>query len=658
MDILSDLNQRQREAVTAENGPILVVAGPGSGKTKTLTHRIAYLIANGVRPQNILAVTFTNKAAGEMKGRVQQLLAVSSPDIQYTRLQSPSDSFGGQAEYNIPVVGTFHSICARILRKDGAALGYTPGFTIYDEDDSLQLIRSLIRELNLDPKQFGPQKIRAIISSLKNNLITPENYEAESDYPFYQKIRGIYELYQKRLLEQNAMDFDDLLMKVVELFKNLPKTLEQYQNWFQYVLVDEFQDTNIGQYKIANHLAQKHRNIYCIGDLDQSIYSFRGADYRNVLNFEKDWPNAKIIILEQNYRSTQNILDTAHHIIAANERRKEKILWTQNGRGEPVAIKEVADELAEGEFITSEIELLVREKGLALNDFVVLYRINAQSRAIEESFLRAGFPYKIIGGIKFFQRKEIKDLLAFLRLSINKNDAIALSRIAEIPAKFLNPISSPLSSSPYDHLPPSASLKTNKSQKIYALIASITAYSEKAPLAQLLEYIIRHAGFEQWLRDGTEKGEERWDNVRELLSVCTKYSNEAPGQALRMLLEEAALAQEADNVEYKNDLVNLMTLHAAKGLEFPVVFIAGCEQGLLPHSRALFSSTSDELEEERRLCYVGVTRAKQKLYLLFAQHRMLFGRTQSNPPSEFLRHIPEHLIKFLPTEEETVIELD
>jgi len=628
MDILAGLNQRQKDAVTAASGPILVVAGPGSGKTKTLTHRIAYLIANGARPQSILAVTFTNKAAQEMRQRVQRLLAVPSPNIQYTI-------------YNIPVVGTFHSVCARILRRDGSALGYSPGFTIYDEDDSLQLIKSVIRDLHLDPKQFGPQKVRAIISSAKNDLVPPADYEPESDYPFYKKIREIYELFQKRLFDQSAMDFDDLLMKTVELFENHAKTLEKYQNWFKYVLVDEFQDTNIGQYRIANYLAQKHRNIYCIGDLDQSIYSFRGADYRNVLNFEKDWPDAKTITLEQNYRSTQNILDAAHHIIAVNEQRKEKNLWTKNGAGEPVVIKEVEDEMGEGEFITSEIERLVREKGLTLNDFVVLYRTNAQSRAIEEAFLRAGFPYKIIGGLKFYQRKEIKDILAWLRLCLNPNDALALSRINDIPARFLP-----------------ASPAGRKPEKINALLQTFTQESNRLKLTDLLRNVIKDTGFEHWLRDGTEKGEERWDNVRELLSVCVRYDSEEPRRAASMLLEEAALAQEADNVEYQKDLVNLMTLHAAKGLEFPAVFIAGCEQGILPHSRALFGTSLDELEEERRLCYVGVTRAKQKLYLLFAQRRMIFGKTQSNPPSEFLQHIPERLIEFIPAEEERVIELD
>lgn len=631
MDVLSGLNLKQKEAVEATEGPVLVVAGPGSGKTKALTHRIAYLIWKGVRPQNILAVTFTNKAAEEMKTRVVKLLQLVSCQLSVV---------------SCPVIGTFHSICARILRSDAAVLGYSPSFTIYDEEDSLNVIKNTIRELSIDIKQYPPQKMRSMISSLKNELQSPEDYAIEAEGPYLLKVQTVYERYQQKLLEQNAMDFDDLLMKTVEVLLNNPKILEKYRGRFQYILVDEFQDTNVAQYKIAALLAQQHKNLYCIGDLDQSIYSFRGADYRNILNFERDWPEARVITLGQNYRSTQNILDTAHYIISSNVQRKEKNLWTQNGAGQRIVVKEVENQSAEGEFIIWEIERLVREQNLKLNDFVVLYRTNAQSRAIEESFLRAGFPYKIIGGIKFFQRKEVKDLLAWLRLCLNPSDAMAMARISDLPAKFL--------SAP----PPADEGADRKSQKIYALVSLFTKKSAALKLTDFLGYIIKNAGFEAWLRDGTERGEERWENVLELLSVCTKYDNKKPAAALRMLLEEAALAQEADNVEYEKDLVNLMTLHAVKGLEFPVVFIAGCEQGLLPHSRALFGANLDELEEERRLCYVGVTRAKQKLYLLFARTRLIFGRMQSNPPSEFLQRIPEHLIEFIPAEEERVIELD
>lgn len=626
MDILRDLNPKQREAAETISGPILVVAGPGSGKTRTLTHRIAYLISSGVRPHNILAVTFTNKAAEEMKTRVSKLLT--------------ADGLGPAASSQ-PLIGTFHSICARILRKDARALGYEPGFTIYDEEDALKLIKSVMSDLSIDQKQFNPAKIRATISSLKDDLITPDDYEVEADDPFRREVHKVYVGYQNALRKQNAMDFDDLLMKVVELFEKYPRVLKKYQSQFTHVLIDEFQDTNLSQYKIANSLAATHKNLYCIGDLDQSIYSFRGADYRNILYFEKDWPEAKVVTLGQNYRSVQNILDVADTIISCNRNRKKKKLWTQNGQGDPVVIKEVGDEMEEGDFIVFEIERLVRARDLALKDFVVLYRTNAQSRAIEESFLRRGFPYKIIGGIKFYQRKEIKDILAWLRLCLNANDMMAMNRVHDLPAKFFK-----------------TEIRNSKTQKINLLTEDFAKKSRDLKLTKFLEYVIKNTGLEEHVRDGTERGEERWDNVRELLSVCVKYDEEEPRQAIRMLVEEAALAQEADNVEYEKDLVNLMTLHSAKGLEFSVVFIAGCEQGLLPHSRALVGANEEELEEERRLCYVGVTRAKEKLYLSFVQRRMMFGRTQSNPPSEFLQHIPERLIEFIPAEEENVIELD
>lgn len=629
MNILADLNPQQREAAETMSGPVLVVAGPGSGKTKTLTHRIAYLIRSGVQPHHILAVTFTNKAAEEMRGRVQALLA-------------PAGDLRSQ-----PLIGTFHSICARILRKEARALGYEPSLTIYDEEDALRLIKNVMQDLSIDQKRFSPSKIRAIISSLKDDLLRPEDYEVEADKPFEKEVHKVYVHYQNALLKQNAMDFDDLLMKVVELFEKHPPILEKYRSQFSYVLIDEFQDTNLSQYKIANYLALRHKNLYCIGDLDQSIYSFRGADYRNILYFENDWPEAKIITLGQNYRSVQNILDVANSIISSNTNRKVKTLWTQNGKGDPVIIKEAENEMAEGDFIVSEIERLIRARGLTLKDFVVLYRTNAQSRAIEESFLRHGFPYKIVGGIKFYQRKEIKDILTWLRLCVNAKDAMAVSRARDMPAKFLTP----------ERKPGERQVRMPKTQMIENLVQDFVDKSNELELAELLQYVIKNTRFEEYVRDGTEKGEERWDNVRELMSVCSKHA--AVGlEGVRSLVEEAALAQETDTIEYEKDLVNLMTLHAVKGLEFPVVFIAGCEQGLLPHSRALFGAHEDELEEERRLCYVGVTRAKTRLYLIFAQRRMMFGKTQSNPPSEFLHGIPQHLVELVPAEEEHVIDLD
>lgn len=626
MDVLKDLNPKQKASVEQISGPVLVVAGPGSGKTKALTHRIAYLVSRGVNPKNILAMTFTNKAAGEMHSRVRALLAPEA--------SSPSNQ--------LPTVGTFHSVCARILRREARRIGFSPNFTIYDEEDKQKLLKNIMKELSLDQKQFSPGKVQAIISSFKDKLIGPEEVIADSQ--FMEEVKKVYQEYSAKLLKQNAMDFDDLIMKTVELFEKNPDVLRKYQEQFRYILVDEFQDTNLGQYNIAKSLARRYKNIYCIGDLDQSIYSFRGADYKNILRFEKDWPDARVITLEQNYRSTQNILDTAKNIISRNRWVAEKNLWTQNGRGEQIAIKEAEDEIQEGEFIVSEIEKLV-SRGLKLSDFVVLYRTNAQSRAIEEAFLRNTLPYKIIGGIKFYQRKEVKDLLAFLRLILNKDDAMAMQRLSGIPAKFLNPRQA-------------KQIKNSKAQKINLLLEDFRKKANEYELPKLLAYIIKGAGIEAYLRDGTEKGEDRWSNVGELISVSLKYENEKPAQAIKMIVEEASLSQDTDKIEYEKDLVNLMTLHSAKGLEFPVVFIAGCEQGLLPHARSLFGA-QDELEEERRLCYVGVTRAKERLYMIFARTRMMFGKIQANPPSEFLGDIPGELAAFMPSEEEeTIIELD
>lgn len=630
--MLRGLNQKQKISVEHTSGPVLVVAGPGSGKTKALTHRIAYLISRGVNARNILAVTFTNKAAGEIKERVRNLLLDGNSHSQY-------------APGATPAIGTFHSICARILRREARAIGFSPDFTIYDEEDKKKLLKNIIKDLSLEQKQFNPGKIQGIISSLKDDLISPD--EAPADTHFMQEVLKVYEEYQARLKKQNAMDFDDLIMKAVGLLEKNPAILKKYQEQFKYILVDEFQDTNLGQYKITKLLAEGHKNLYCIGDMDQSIYSFRGADYKNILRFEKDWPEAEIITLEQNYRSTQNILDAAKNIISKNRWVIEKNLWTKRGRGDAITIKESADERQEGEFVVSEIEKLVKS-GFRLQDFVVLYRTNAQSRAIEEAFLRNSLPYKIIGGIKFYQRKEVKDLLAFLRLILNKDDVMAMDRVSGIPTKFLISNSKFLISN---------QKPKSKIQIINLLLEDIRGKAEKYEITKLLEYTIKTTGFENYLRDGTDKGEDRWSNIGELVSVSLKYGGEKPKTAIRMLIEEASLAQETDNIEYEKDLVNLMTLHSAKGLEFPAVFIVGCEQSLLPHVRSLFG-TEDELEEERRLCYVGVTRAKEKLYLIFARTRMMFGKIQANPPSEFLQDIPENLTKFIPSEEEYVIELD
>ena len=580
MNILSNLNPRQKEAVMTTAGPLLILAGPGSGKTRVLTHRIAYLIQCGINPENILAVTFTNKAADEMRERVIKLL---------------------EKEVKMPFIGTFHAFCLRILRKEIKNLGYKTNFIIYDETDQLSLVKKVIKGLEIDSEQFKPAILAAKISSLKNELIDWRSFKESAENYFEETIAKIYQAYQKYLKKINAVDFEDLIMLTVKLFNEFPEILTKYQEKFRYILVDEWQDTNTGQYVLMGLLAKKYKNICVVGDDAQSIYQFRGADFRNILNFERDYPEAKVVILDQNYRSTQNILDTAHKVIAKNIYQKEKKLWTENPEGEPIVIAETLDETAEAEFIIQEIKEL-QKRGLGLNDFIILYRTNAQSRALEEAMIRHNLPYKIIGTIKFYHRKEIKDILAYLRLILHPNDLISLERIKKIAS------------------PPKISLKN------------------RAP-HEILELILKKTKYKTYLEKKYDKEwEVRWQNVLELFTVIKQYDD------LDAFLETTALLSEGDEIETKKDVINLMTLHAAKGLEFPIVFITGCEEGIFPHSRSLLEPM--RLEEERRLCYVGITRAKERLYLTFTLKRTLYGLTQVNPPSRFLSDIPENLIEF------------
>jgi DNA helicase-2/ATP-dependent DNA helicase PcrA len=597
----------------ATEGPLLILAGPGSGKTGVLTHRVAYLIQKGINPQNILAVTFTNKAAGEMRERVKKCL---TPGIKH-----------------LPFIGTFHAFCLRILRKEIKNLGYKTNFIIYDETDQLSLIKKLIKELQIDKEQFKPVVISSKISSLKNELINWQSFKKIAENYFEETIAKVYENYQKRLKKINALDFDDLIMLTVKLFSEFPPILKKYQEKFKYILVDEWQDTNTAQYVLMNLLSKKYKNICVVGDDAQSIYRFRNADFRNILNFERDYPEAKIVILDQNYRSTQNILDTAHNVISKNIYQKEKKLWTENPQGKPINIVEAPNETEEAEFIIQEIKKLKKasprlvrsprgEAGLWQN-FTILYRTNAQSRALEESLMRHNLPYKIIGAIKFYQRKEIKDILAYLKLLLYPQDIISLERIAKIPPK---------------NAGQAAVLKIRKAAK------------GKSP-AEILKLILKETKYKDYLEKKYNKEYEiRWQNVLELSSVIKQYDN------LDTFLETTALLSEGDEVETEKNLINLMTIHAAKGLEFSVVFITGCEEGIFPHSKSLLEQI--ELEEERRLCYVGITRAKERLYLTFAQKRTLYGLTQANPPSRFLNDIPKELIDYRIVEGgESVIEL-
>lgn len=646
-NILKDLNDKQIEAVKAVNGPVLIIAGPGSGKTKALTHRIAYMIASGIMPENILAVTFTNKASSEIKERVGKLLG---------RL-SASQRIGNVG------MGTFHSICAKILRQEARHLGYTKNYSIYDEEDQLSTVKKAMEQLDISNKKFNPYAILSRISTLKSELVEPDDFEPKANHFYDRIVHKIYAVYQQELKDANAMDFDDLIILAVKLFKKNPDILKKYQIKFQYILVDEYQDVNVAQYVLVKLLSQKHKNLFVIGDTDQSIYAFRNADFRNMLNFEKDFPEAKIIKLEQNYRSTKTILAAAQGIINNNLERYVKDVWTENSHGEKVYLKETSSEINEGEFVIEKIKQGM-EHGLSFKDFTVLYRTHAQSRALEEVFLKNGFPYKIVGGLKFYERREIKDILAYLRLLANPNDFASMARIHNVPTRGIgktsylkfteyvkrnsvNLIKSCLEAKNIQGLQPKIAFAFYELGKT---MSELGKDINDFKLTSLIKKLIKKIGYEEYIQDGTEEGEYRWENIKELFTVTKKYDHLETIEALNSFLQEVALIQDADKLETDKNVVHMMTLHAAKGLEFPVVFLIGMEEGIFPHSRSMFSQ--QELEEERRLCYVGMTRAQQRLYLTMARQRMIFGSTQMNPPSRFIYEIPKDLIEFDKASEE------
>jgi len=638
LNILEKLNPSQREAVETTQGPVLIIAGAGSGKTRALTHRVAHLILEkNIQPENILAVTFTNKAAEEMKKRVAELLAGTSKTL--------------------PHIGTFHSICSRILRQEIGKIGYSQNFSILDQQDQLTLLKNICKELALDLERFRPQSAAEAISKAKNELLNAEDFTQQVAGPYEEILAKIYNLYQKKLQMQSALDFDDLIMLAVKIFQTFPLVLEKYQNLFQYIMIDEYQDTNHAQYLLAKLLAQKHRQLCVVGDDWQGIYSWRGANIQNILDFEKDYPEAKVIKLEQNYRSTQNILDAAYGVISKNIRRKDKKIWTEQKGGQLLSSYEADDEKDEADFIASTIREKVKREGANLNDFVVLYRTNAQSRMIEDSLLHFSLPYRIIGGVKFYQRKEIKDAVAYLRLIKNFSDEISLARILDESTRGIGKISlqkwldfSHLNNldaiavgekiKETSGLPP---VKILEIKKFCAFIISAKEKSQQEKLSRLLEFIITQSGYEKGLLDGTAEGLTRQENLRELLTVAQKYDAQPGTEGLELFLEEVALSSETDNIGKDAEAIHLMTLHSAKGLEFRFVFIAGLEEGLFPHSRSFLST--EEMEEERRLMYVGITRAQEKVYLLFTRARNIFGCAQANPPSRFLDDIPEHLIE-------------
>jgi DNA helicase-2/ATP-dependent DNA helicase PcrA len=670
MDILSSLNPKQKEAVETINGPVLVVAGPGSGKTKVLTHRVAYLIKQGILPENILAVTFTNKAAGEMKERIRKLLKNQPPlnPLLKTNRFAPlrCNCFAikkegkkgvvplskeeqevvlpsGIKKENNPNVGTFHSVCARILRHEAPKIGYKPDFVIYDDKESLSLIKKILEELEISPEKFKPSSIQDSISFAKNEFVSPDDYINEARGYWQETIAKIYPLYQEKLKKNNALDFDDLLVQSVLLFKNNPDTLEKYQNKWLYFLVDEYQDTNKAQYELIKLLSRKNKNIFVVGDFDQAVYAWRGADFRNILNFEKEYPDAKTIVLEENYRSTQNILTAAAQVIRKNRERKEKKLWTQNPKGAPIIIFSAKNEKEEGNFIAEEIRKKMRERDFSFSDFAVLYRTNAQSRVIEESFLNASIPYKIIGSVKFYDRREIKDLLAYLKIIQNPDDLISLERIINVPPRGIGKTT-------FHELQIANNSKPAKKKNILenfnALLEDLRQKSKTLDIAGLLKLIIEKTDYRDYVLKQKD-GETRWENIEELFSVARQFDGRKETESLKIFLEEVSLLQTSDEVETEKNLVNLMTLHCAKGLEFPVIFIAGCEEGIFPHSKSLIDKT--QMEEERRLCYVGMTRAKETLYFLFADKRLLYGNIIANPSSRFLSDLPEELVEIRET---------
>lgn len=683
-DILKDLNDKQKEAVQTTDGPVLVVAGPGSGKTKVLTHRIAYLIRNkGINPNNILAVTFTNKAAQEMKERIKKLLQETEnknyPDDSFEGLKDENNVPVSQSQYaniQLPVIGTFHSICVRILRIETPFTEYKKDFVIYDSDDQISTVKKVMKEVQINPEQFKPTAVLAQISNAKNELKTARDYNETAEDYFQENISKIYHGYQKKLLESNAMDFDDLIMQTTILFSKNPEVLKKYQDRYKYVLVDEYQDTNRAQYNLVNLLSKAHRNLCVVGDDWQSIYKWRGADIKNILEFEKNYPETMVVLLEQNYRSTQIILNASSHIIAKNTHKKEKRLWTEEIAGHPIVAYEARDEKGEAEFVVSEIARLNKRGGenkkVELGDVAILYRTNAQSRSIEEAFLQYKVPYKIIGGLKFYARKEIKDITAYLRLIQNPNDPVSFERIVNIPLRKIGKTTTEkvlaesrkekkdvietILSYSNDNL---TSDKIKKLKQFAELIKDgQQKYSEMKTL-EFLDYLIKNIGFEKYIKDGTEEGERRWENTRELFTAIEKYKDLPARDGVRIFLEEIALAADIDNLDDSHNAVTLMTLHSSKGLEFNTVFIIGLEEGLLPHSRSL--SDLAEMEEERRLCYVGITRAKERVYLLFAKTRKIYGSIQANYPSRFISDIPENLLESKIQDygdEEEYIELD
>lgn len=642
--MLAGLNPEQREAVTHTEGPLLLMAGAGSGKTRVLTHRIAYLLREkGIAPWSVLAITFTNKAAREMKDRVAQLVGPIAEDIW---------------------ISTFHSMCVRILRRDIDRIGYNRNFTILDSTDQLSVIKQILKKNNIDPKKFEPRSILGTISSAKNELKKPDAFASTAKGPYEQTVADVYVEYQKQLKKNQALDFDDLIMKTTELFKLVPEVLEFYQRKFQYILVDEYQDTNRAQYMLVNMLSDKLKNICVVGDSDQSIYRWRGADIANILSFEEDYPNAKVILLEQNYRSTKTILQAANQVIANNMNRKKKNLWTENDSGVKIGYFSADTEQSEAQFVVEKIQEAVKNRTYKYSNIAILYRTNAQSRVIEEFFVKSNIDYNIVGGTKFYDRKEIKDLLAYLRLIANPDDDISLQRIVNVPKRGIG-------ATTVDKI---GAYATDQDLSLFAALQEVEQIGlsgravtklqdfskqlnnwvdmqEYLSVTELVEELLERTGYRDMLKNEQSiEAQSRLENIDEFITVTQEFEKQNEDKSLVAFLTDLALVADIDKLDEENegkpkDAITLMTLHSAKGLEFPLVFLIGMEEGIFPHSRSLFEE--EEMEEERRLAYVGITRAEKELYLTNARLRTLYGRTNTNPPSRFIAEIPDECMESL-----------
>ncbi len=618
---LTDLNAPQKEAVLTIDGPLLIVAGAGAGKTKTLTHRIVHLIHQGIAPEHILAITFTNKAASEMRERTLAMLAKE-------RIEG------------VPFISTFHALGVHILKENARLIGRTRYFTILDEGDAVALVKEAIVESNLDPKQYEPRRFKGIISREKGNFVTAAEYRARADGYLSELVAEVWDKYQSKLKAAGAFDFDDLLLESVLLLKNNESVRKYYQDRFRYVHIDEYQDTNVVQYELGKLLVGPAENICVVGDTDQNIYSWRGANIRNILHFEKDYPRAKIVLLEENYRSTKIILEAANEIIKKNNFRIDKKLFTQKDGGEKIGIYESYDEAAEAGFVAARASAML-ERGVKEEDIAVLYRANFQSRVLEEGLLLAGIPYQVLG-TKFYERKEVKDILAYIRAALNPDNLADIKRIINIPARGIGKVTLvKLFSGHKDKLPAPMQKKITD---FYTLLNSIRVEIDRLVPSEIVKYVMNHSGIEAMLKDGTEQDLERLENIKEMVTLAQKYDFMPIPEGIEKLLEDAALASDQDSLRKDTHGIKLMTVHASKGLEFSHVFVVGLEQDLFPHQKRDGASGEDS-EEERRLFYVALTRAKEKLFLSHAMTRTIYGSKQVNMPSEFLFDIPEALVE-------------